>query len=90
MKTHTIFTLRDGSRHDTFKAAQNHCEEMMGAETRDMLVELMQGGRPLHREAINLVIEKKYDKAIFEYVAWRGEMQQLESFERGEVEDYED
>lgn len=81
MNTHVVFTLRDNTRHDTLKAARNHCEEMMGAATRDMLVELMQGGRPLQREALSLVIDKKYDESIFEYVAWRKEMNELEDYE---------
>ena len=75
MRTHVVFTLIDGSRHDTAKAALDHCEEQMGAETRDLLYEIPT--RSVYKNALALVIDRKYDKAIFEYVKWRNEHSEI-------------
>lgn len=84
MKTHTVFTLLDGSRHDTIEKAKEHCLEQMGAETRDMLQSILDT-RPamVYTAALNLVAHKKYDKAIMIYVQWRKEHDALELYEKG-------
>ena len=83
MNTHTVFTLRDGSRFDTIEKALNHCDEMMGAETRGMLDDILCSHPAMVQiPALKLVIEKKYDEAVFEYVAWRKEKDELEEYSR--------
>lgn len=82
MTTHTVFTLRDGSRFDTIEKAMNHCDEMMGAETRDMLDDILCSHPALIQvPSLKLVADKKYDEAIFEYVAWRKERDELEAYQ---------
>lgn len=84
MKTHTVFTLLDGSRHDTIEKAKEHCLEQMGAETRDMLQSILDS-RPamVYTASLNLVAHKKYDQAIMLYVQWRKEHDALELYEKG-------
>lgn len=85
MKTHTVFTLRDGSRHDTSNKAKEHCLEMMGAETRNMLDELI-FTQYLQKAALKLIDEKKWDKDIREYIAWRDEHDALLRYEEEDDE----
>jgi len=84
MQTHTVFTLVDGSRHDDINKAMNHCEEAMGAETRDMLYHIFET-RSVYKAALALVADKKYDKAIFEYVRWRQEHDALVAYNKEEM-----
>ena len=91
MKTHTVFTLLDGTRHDTIEKAKEHCLEQMGAETRNMLVDIACGGNfGEYKAAIKLVSEKKYDKEILLYVAWRKEHDELELYDTNIECDCED
>lgn len=83
MKTHTVFTLLDGSQHDSLKKAKEHCLEMMGAETRDMLYDIM-SQKMIYSAALKLVSDKKYDNAIKTYLAWRKEHDALETYEAGD------
>lgn len=87
MKTHTVFTLLDGSRHDTIEKAKEHCLEQMGAETRSMLCDIIYAG-PFseYKAALKLVSEKKYDTAIILYMRWRAEHDELELYEKHERE----
>lgn len=86
MKTHTVFTLLDGSKHDTIEKAKEYCLEMMGAETRNMLQSIFDTNS-LYKAALNLVAEKKYDKAIGLYVQWRKEHDALEAYETPVLEE---
>lgn len=86
MKTHTVFTLLDGSSHATIHKAKEHCLEQMGAETRNMLQSILDTNS-LYKAALNLVAEKKYDKAIYLYTAWRKEHDELETYDNSIEED---
>ncbi len=79
METHTAFTLTDGSQFDTIEKAIKHCQEMMGAELREFVSETG-GGDYVYRKMLKIVIDKKYDKAIFAYVKWRKELDELENY----------
>lgn len=77
MKSITMYVLRDGSQHDSFEKALNHCDEMMGAEMRGFVDQLNPVRGFLFKTMMDIVSEKKYDKEIREYVAWRDEHDEL-------------
>lgn len=88
MKTHTAFTLLDGSQHDSLKKAKEYCLEQMGAELRLFAFEKADY-QYVYKMLLDIVAYKKHDKAIFAYCAWRKEHDALEAFERGEDEEDE-
>lgn len=82
MRTHTVFTLLDGSQHDNIQKAKEHCLELMGAELRNLIVETIDSG--VYKTMVKLVHDKKYDKGILAYVAWRQEHDALINYEKSE------
>jgi hypothetical protein len=83
MKAIINFTLRDGSKHDCIEKAKEHCNEMMGAELRNFAFD-KSNYQFVYNMLLDIVINKKHDKAIYEYVAWREEHNALEQYEQEE------
>lgn len=80
MNTYTVFTLFDKTEHSTINKAKEHCLEMMGAETRDMIQDIYDN-RSIYKSALCLVSDEKYDVAILEYIKWRKEYNLLLDYE---------
>lgn len=83
METILTFTLRDGSKHECIKKAKDHCNEMMGAELRHFAFD-KSNYKFVYNMLLDIVIDKKHDGAIFNYVAWRKEHDALEQYEKEE------
>ena len=79
MRTHTVFTLLDNSKHDTIAAAKDYCQEQMGAELRTLIVETKDAS--YYKQVLAIVVQKKYDREILSYVSWRQELDELEAYE---------
>lgn len=67
MLRRTVYTLRDGSNHETQEAALAHCAEMIGAEMRGILSQRL--GATLE-EMTRAVIRGDFDHDLREAVAW--------------------
>lgn len=80
MIVETLYRLRDDTRHNTLDKALNHCDEMMGAEMRNITDQLNPRKSHLYRTMNEIVIDKKYDKELREYIAWRDESEAIIKF----------
>lgn len=83
MKTHTVFTLLDGSKFDDIKKAINHCDEMMGAELRTFLYD-NQSNNSVYNMALKIVTHKAYDETFKTYLKWRQEHDELVAYSKND------
>lgn len=76
MRRRTVYTLRDGSNHETRAEALAHCEEMIGAEMRDILSQRV--GMTLE-EMTRAVVRGDFDRDLCEVAEWIKEREQVKN-----------
>jgi hypothetical protein len=81
MKKIKEYETIDGKRHASLRDAKNHALDQMGAAMFHVFNDVL-ASQYLIKATENLVIAKKYDMGIFDYVKWRTEYQEAESLEK--------